>query len=108
MSLDLDAPISTYFQLTNEHDADAVAALFTDDALVHDENSDYRGHEAIRDWAHMTYQKYGVTVTPFAAHSDHAATVVTAKIAGTFPGSPIELAHIFVIEGPRINELRIG
>lgn len=72
------------------------------------ESSDYRGREAIRDWAQMTYQKYGVALTPLNARSKHDVTVVTAKVAGTFPGSPIELAHRFVTEGGRINELRIG
>jgi hypothetical protein len=33
--------------------------------------------------------------------------VVTGKVSGTFPGSPINLEHIFEIEGGRIVSLEI-
>ena len=108
MLLDLDAPILTYFELSNEHRADGVAALFTDDALVHDENADHRGRAAIRDWAEGTYKKYGVALTPLNSLGDGDATVVRSKVAGTFPGSPIELPFRFVTSNGKISELRIG
>jgi len=107
MLLDLDAPILTYFEATNAHQADAVAALFTSDALVHDEAADHRGREAIRDWAEGTYRKYGVALMPLGAESDGEATVVTAEVSGTFPGSPIRLPFRFVTDGDLISELRI-
>ena len=108
MLLDLEAPILTYFEATNAHQADAVAALFTSDGLVHDESADHRGREAIREWAEGTYRKYGVALMPLGAESDGDATVVTADVSGTFPGSPIQLPFRFVTDGERIRELRIG
>jgi uncharacterized protein (TIGR02246 family) len=108
MLLDLDAPILTYFEATNAHQAEVVAALFTGDGLVHDESADHRGREAIRDWAEGTYRKYGVALTPLDARSDGDATVVAADVSGTFPGSPIQLPFRFVTDGQRIRELRIG
>jgi ketosteroid isomerase-like protein len=108
MLLDLDAPILTYFELSNAHQAEGVAALFADDALVHDENADHRGRDAIRDWAEATYQKYGVALTPLDARSEGDATVVTADVVGTFPGSPIQLPFRFVTMDGKISELRIG
>jgi hypothetical protein len=33
--------------------------------------------------------------------------VVTAKVSGNFPGSPIKLEHLFEIEGGRIVSLEI-
>jgi uncharacterized protein (TIGR02246 family) len=108
MLLDLDAPILTYFEATNAHQADAVAALFASDALVHDEGADHRGREAIRDWAEGTYRKYGVALTPLDVRGDGEATVVTAEVTGTFPGSPIRLPLRFVTEGQLISEVRIG
>jgi len=108
MPLDLNAPILTYFEATNAHQADAVAALFTSDGLIHDEGGDHRGREAIRDWAEGTYRKYGVAVTPLGAQSDGDATVVTAEVSGTFPGSPIQLPFRFVTDGGAISDLRIG
>jgi ketosteroid isomerase-like protein len=108
MPLDLEAPILTYFEATNAHQADAVAALFTGDGLVHDEAADFSGREAIRDWAEGTYRKYDVALTPLEARSDGDAAVVTAEVSGTFPGSPIRLEHRFVTDGGLIRELRIG
>jgi ketosteroid isomerase-like protein len=108
MLLDLDAPILTYFEATNAHQAEAVAALFTADGLVHDEALDHRGRQAIRDWAEGTYRKYGVALIPLGARGDGDATVVTSEVSGTFPGSPIQLPFRFVTDGDRISELRIG
>ena len=108
MPISLQPPVSTYFEASNAHDPDAVAALFTDDARVHDERQDHRGREAIRGWAEETFRQYQMLQTPRAAREDGGATVVTTEVSGTFPGSPIELDFRFVLEGERIRELRIG
>jgi uncharacterized protein (TIGR02246 family) len=108
MPINLKPPISTYFTAKNAHDADGVAALFTDDGRVHDERHDHRGREAIRDWAEQTFRQYAMTQTPLAVREEDGATLVTAEVAGTFPGSPIELSFRFVVEGERISELAIG
>ena len=108
MLLDLDRPILTYFEATNAHQAEAVAALFAADGLVHDEGRDHRGREAIRTWAEGTYEKYGVALAPLSVRDDADAIVVISDVSGTFPGSPIELEFRFVTDGDRIRELRIG
>jgi ketosteroid isomerase-like protein len=108
MTIDLKPPLSSYFEASSTHDADAVAALFGETALVHDENADHRGRAAIRDWAQGTYDKYDVRLTPGEAVADGEATVVTTGVSGTFPGSPIELTFRFFVDGDRIEELRIG
>jgi hypothetical protein len=108
MPLDLAAPISAFFEATNRHDPEAVAGCFTADGLVHDENADHRGQAAIGGWAKNTYDKYDVTLTPREARDDGGATVVTAGVAGTFPGSPIELPFRFTLAGEKIADLVIG
>ena len=108
MSLDLKPPISTYFEARNAQDAAATAALFTEDGRVHDERNDHRGREAIQAWAEETSRQYQMTQTPRSVRDQDGATVVTAEVAGTFPGSPIELGFRFVVEGERIRELEIG
>ena len=108
MPLDLEAPILAYFDLSNAHQAEGVAALFADDALVHDENADHRGRDAIRNWAASTYQRYGQALTPLDARDDGDATLVTAEVTGSFPGSPIQLQFRFVSRNGKISELRIG
>src|SRR4051812_31276542 len=108
MANDLKPPVSAYFEASNAHDSDSVAALFSDEALVHDENADHRGRAAIRDWAQDTYDKYNVQLTPSVVVADGDAVVVTSGVSGTFPGSPIELPFRFVVESDCIRELRIG
>ena len=39
---------------------------------------------------------------------DGATIVVVGRVAGGFPNSPIELDHIFRLEGDRISSLDIG
>ena len=108
MMTDLEPPLLRYFEATNAHDADAVASLFADDALVHDENADHRGRTAIREWAQGTYDKYDMRLRPEHANHDGSATVVRTQVAGNFVFSPIELQFIFVTDGEQIRELRIG
>jgi ketosteroid isomerase-like protein len=108
MPIELKPPLSTYFEASNAHDAEAAAALFGETALVHDENADHRGRSEIRAWAQATYDQYHVRLTPGDAQREGDTVVVTTGVAGTFPGSPIELQFRFVTDGDRIEELRIG
>ena len=107
MPLDLKPPVSTYFEARNAHDGARTAALFTEDGRVHDERHDHRGRDAIQAWAEETSRQYRMTQTPMDAREEDGATVVQAEVAGTFPGSPIELGFRFVVEGERIRELQI-
>jgi hypothetical protein len=106
--IELKPPLSTYYEASNAHDADKVAALFGETALVQDENADHRGRAAIRDWAQGTYDKYNVALTPREARREAGVTFIITGVSGTFPGSPIELGFRFTLDGDRIEELRIG
>jgi ketosteroid isomerase-like protein len=108
MPVELKPPLSTYYEASNAHNADEVAALFGETALVHDENSDHRGRAAIRNWAQGTYDRYNVALTPREARREAGVTFITTGVTGTFPGSPIELKFRFTLDGDRIVELRIG
>lgn len=106
MSLDLPTPVSKYFEATNAQDLDAMLSAFADDASVRDEGQDMIG-SAIREWIDDTTQKYRATVTPIGARQADERTIVTARVSGTFPGSPIELRYHFTITGERIGRLEI-
>jgi hypothetical protein len=43
MQIIIPHPINAYVQATNERDNDAFGALFTEDAIVHDEGQEHRG-----------------------------------------------------------------
>ena len=107
MPSELPPLIADYFAASNAHDPDAVAALFAEDARVHDERQDHRGREAIRGWAEETIRRYAMVQTPRSVREEEGATAVTAGVSGTFPGSPIELDFLFVTDGERIRELKI-
>ena len=70
MPPELPPLIADYFAASNAHDADAVAALFAEDARVHDERQDHRGREAIRGWAEETFRQYGMVRTPRQARDE--------------------------------------
>ena len=108
MALDLPPPLIAYFDATNAHDADALAALFADDAVIRDEGEEMRGRAAIRDWATNSFRKYDVAATPGDWRADGDKIVVRTRIAGTFPGSPIDLDFRFGLVGERIVRLEIG
>lgn len=108
MPIEINPPVSAFFESSNAHDAAGVAALFGETALVHDENADHRGRAAIRNWAQGTYDKYGSRLSPRDARREAGVISVTTGVTGNFPGSPIELQFRFTLDGDRIEELRIG
>lgn len=108
MPTELSPPISTYFEARNAHDGAKTAALFTEDGRVHDEQNDYRGRAAIQRWAEQTSSQYRMTQTPKSLREEEGATLVTAEVAGDFPGSPIELTFRFVTGDNQLRELQIG
>lgn len=108
MTIDLPAPISTYFDAKNTRDIEATLAVFADDAKVRDEKQDHVGRPAIRAWLEAATRKYRFTATPTAIDRHDDATIVTALVAGNFPGSPVELRYRFKMSGERIAGLEIG
>ncbi|RST85331.1 nuclear transport factor 2 family protein [Aquibium carbonis] len=107
MKLQLPSPIAAYFEADRSRSADAVAACFRDDAVVKDERKVHAGREAIRRWKAEASTAFSYTVEPFAIARDPGRTVVTSHVVGDFPGSPIDLRYLFVLDGDRIAELEI-
>ena len=106
MSLDLPKPIDTYFT-ADSGDIEVVARCFTDDAVVKDEGHTYTGLAAIRQWKTESSKKYNYTSEPFACEERDGKTIVTSRLTGNFPGSPIDLRYFFGLEGSKIASLEI-
>ena len=104
----LPEAIERYFTAENVGDAEALAACFTDDATVLDEGRSMEGPAAIKQWMIEAKAKYRHTAEPLKVVLEDGRTVVTAKVSGKFPGSPVELAHAFTLDGDRIAALEIG
>ncbi|MDN2580258.1 nuclear transport factor 2 family protein [Aquibium sp. ELW1220] len=107
MNIEFPRPIAAYFEADRSRDADAVAACFGDTGVVKDERRTHAGREAIRRWKAQASTAYSYTVEPFALSQDDGRMVVTGRIAGNFPGSPVDLRYVFTLDGDRIAALEI-
>jgi hypothetical protein len=106
MSVDLPKSIATYFS-ADKAGAEAVARCFTLDAVVKDERHTYRGQAEIKLWKAGASKKYSYTSEPLTSEQQGALTVVTSRLTGNFPGSPIDLRYFFRLEGDKIASLEI-
>jgi len=107
MSVELPKPIAAYITAENAHDIEALGQCFADDAVVRDEGRAFEGLVAIKEWKVETKRKYGHTVEPLASVQKDGATIVTNRVAGNFPGSPIDLQFVFRLEAGKIVALEI-
>jgi ketosteroid isomerase-like protein len=107
MSVDLPEAIAAYIAAENGHDTEAVARCFADHAVVRDEGRTIEGLAAIRQWKAETKKKYQHTVEPLTSAQKDGKTVVTGRVAGKFPGSPVNLEFFFGLEGDKIASLEI-
>jgi len=107
MAIHLENPINIYFALENAHDVEGVDRCFAADAMVHDEGRTIKGIAAIKTWRRETREKYHHTVEPLSVTERDGKTVVRAKVSGNFPGSPVNLDHIFQLHGDKIVSLEI-
>jgi hypothetical protein len=106
MPLDLPAPIAAYFAADKITDG-AIATCFTDGAVVKDEGYAHAGRAAIAKWRTEASARYSYTSEPVAVIVEPARFVVTSRVAGNFPGSPIDLRYVFVLAGDKIASLEI-
>lgn len=95
MPPNLPDPIPRYFAAQNALDEDMMMDCFAPDAVVHDEGGTYIGRKAIRAWKHNIIAKYGISIDPLEASQKDDNTVVVARVAGNFPGSPANLTYTF-------------
>ena len=106
MSLNLPTPIAAYFAAETS-DGEAVARCFIENATVKDEGHTYSDLAAIKRWKAETSRKYTYASEPIASEERDGKTVVTSRLTGTFPGSPVELRFFFKLDGDRIASLEI-
>ena len=107
MSIDLPTPIALYIATENRGDTEALAQCFAEHAVVRDEGRTIEGLAAIKEWKAETKRKYQHTVEPLASARKDDKIIVTNRLTGNFPGSPIELQFIFKLDGNKIASLEI-
>jgi hypothetical protein len=107
MLLELPPIVQKYMDASNAHDVKAILACFADDAVIRDENETYRGRTSIEGWLVKTIEQYNFQFRPLHAQDHAAETVVTVKILGTFPGSPVKVDYYFALAPDKILSLTI-
>jgi len=107
MSVRLPRPIALYVNVENTGDVASLSECFAPDAVVRDERRTYEGLAAIQEWKAETKRKYQHTVEPLALVRKGDKTIVTNRLTGSFPGSPIELQFVFKLDGDKIASLEI-
>ena len=108
MSIEMPKPIAAYFTAdADKSDRDAVARCFTEDAIVKDEGHTYAGRAAIKRWKESSSTKYEYTSEPLTCEETGGKTVITSRLVGNFPGSPVDLRYVFQLDGDRIASLEI-
>ncbi|GFZ79072.1 polyketide cyclase [Pseudohongiella nitratireducens] len=106
MSIKLPKLIENYFSADSDAGND-IAELFAKNAIVIDEKQTYNGQDAIRKWKSDVTTKFTYESVPFACENLDSKTVVTSKLTGDFPGSPIDLRYFFGLEEDKIAYLEI-
>jgi len=106
-NLNLPEPVAAYFD-ADQRDGDAVARCFTPQAVVRDEGQTHQGPEAIKAWKTATSVRYRYTSNPFAAEQKEGWCIVTSRLTGDFPGSPVDLRYRFRLERGKIAHLEIA
>jgi len=107
MSIRLPKPVAAYFAAEQVGDADALARCFVEDGIVRDEGGTFTGTAAIRQWNAAAREKYHHTVEPLSSVDGDGQIAVIGRVSGDFPGSPVNLEHIFRLQGDRIASLEI-
>ena len=105
-TLILPEPIAAYFA-ADPRGADAIGRCFTTQAVVKDEGRTYTGLDAIKAWKAAASAAYKYTSEPFALEQKDGFHIVTSRVTGSFPGSPVDLRYRFRLERVLIASLEI-
>jgi hypothetical protein len=99
-------PVAAYFE-ADRAGGESVEKCFVSDAVVGDEGNTYRGTNEIRKWRADVAAKFTYTCQPLAVVQQDDQTVVTCRLEGDFPGSPVNLRFFFRLAGDKIQNLEI-
>lgn len=102
----LPSPVDQYFA-ADRGDLEAFAHCFTANAVVKDEGHTYAGLAAIQQWKAESSKKYTYTSERLAVDENDGKTIVTNRLTGNFPGSPVDLRFFFGLEDNKIASLEI-
>jgi hypothetical protein len=112
MTISLPTIISDYMAASDGGDVDAIVACFTDDAVVVDEDQEWRGRPRIREWRERVATAYEYTVeirdaVPRGQVDGLERHDVYTHLEGNFPGGTVDLTNSFGLRAGHIVRLEI-
>ena len=112
MSISLPTVISDYLAASDRGDLDALVACFTDDAVVLDEDQEWRGQTGIRQWREKVANAYEYTLEVRGVATQGSVDGVQrhdvyTHLEGNFPGGTVDLTFRFGLRDDRIATLQI-
>ena len=107
-NMDLPKIIADLIAAQDKYDSKGFADVFSEDAIVVDEGKTYRGRTEIRQWNEMTNAKYKTKYEPLEVTTEGSKIMLTARISGTFDGSPAIIKYNFETGGGKIKSLKIS
>lgn len=108
LSAPLHPAIARYFAANPEFDVERMLAPFAADAVVVDESKTRSGTDELRAWITEATVGAKAVATPVWATHEDGREIVTANVAGNFPGSPVMLTFRFRLGGEKITHLEIA
>ncbi|WP_129022336.1 nuclear transport factor 2 family protein [Edaphocola flava] len=97
--------IAELVKAQNEFNSKAYADCFAEHAEVFDEGKSHTGKTEIQSWIDKANKEYKATMEPL--DYDESENILSAKVSGTFPGSPIVLKYNFQFSNGHIKSLKI-
>ena len=99
--------IAAFVKAENGYENDAYVACFTPDAVVFDEGKNHQGRNHIKAWKKETNEKYHTVMEPIEYSGNDDMGELSARISGTFEGSPILFSFQFKFADGLIQSLKI-
>ncbi|HYE38538.1 MAG TPA: SDR family NAD(P)-dependent oxidoreductase, partial [Ramlibacter sp.] len=99
--------LQRYLAAAAARDLHAFIECFAPDAVVRDEGRSHAGHDAIRQWKAHADAATSYRLMPLGLTRQGEQWKLLAKVSGAFPGSPIDLMHVFQVEEDRIVSLEV-
>jgi len=107
MNFKLSKVVLDLFTAQKNYDSDAYADCFAETALVIDEEKEYKGKKAIRDWIEDANQQFKTIMEPTKYSETGSKAILTAVVSGDFDGSPIALDYHMETKDNKITRLEI-
>ena len=107
--VELPATIRTFLAAHAAGEARTAVRLFTDDAVVVDQDESFSGTETVLDFLQNAGSEFSYTTELIAARRlDDLHWVAVNRIEGNFPGNVADLGYRFTLTDDLISELTIS